>query len=456
MAERHDPDRPVYEHAWEDDLEPRHLINRCDAIVRVGAAMLASGTGCRRVVETVNQVARALDIDSTQTRVSLTELSITVSRRGIFRTQNAVIPNPGVNADQIAALQEFARTLPSHVTVKQVNDGLDAVLHRPKQWPRWGAPVGAGLACAAFAFLNDGRWIEVLTVFCAAAVGQGLRRVLHHRQLNQIAMAFLSAVLASGTYLLLTGLFGAVTGTDAWDSDAGVISAILFLVPGFPLMTAALDLARLDLPAGITRMTYAALLTFAAGFGLWVVTSTVVGLQPSPPPPIVLAPALMVALQMLASFFGVFGFAMVFNSPPLVALAAGTIALVANPVRLVLLDIGLSAQTAAAVGTLLVGLLAWWAGRTFHLPGIILSVPSVVIMIPGAAAFRSLTLFHQGLMVDAMEKGVTALTVVVGMAIGLVAARMLTDPQWSFSTPNPPSYSAVVRKLAPPTTLRRR
>lgn len=437
MADRHDPDRPMHEHKWEDDLEPRHLINRCDAILRVGAAMLASGTGSRRVVETVNQVALALDIDSTQTRVSLTELSITVSRRGIFRTQNVAIPSPGVNADQIAALQQFARTLPSHVTVQQVNDGLDAVLNRPKQWPGWGAPVGAGLACAAFAFLNNGRWLEVLTVFCAAAVGQALRRYLHHRHLNQIAMAFLSSVLACSTYLALTGLFGAVTDQDAWSSDAGFISAVLFLVPGFPLMTASLDLARLDLSAGITRMTYAGLLTFAAGLGLWLVSNST-GLHPEPPDPIVLAPALLLALQMLASFFGVFGFAMVFNSPPLVALAAGAIALIANPVRLALLSQGLSPQTAAAAGTLLVGLLAWFGGRTFALPGIILSVPSVVIMIPGAAAFRALVAFNEGDLVDALDQGISALTVVTGMAIGLVAARMLTDPQWSFSTPNPP------------------
>lgn len=448
VPERHDPDRPAYEHAWEDNLEPRHLINRCDAIVRVGAAMLGAGTGSRRVAETMRQVARALDIDEIQSRVSLTEIVLTVHRRGITRTQTAEIPNPGVNADQIAALQQFARHLPEHVTVQQVTDGLDRILRRPKQWPAWAAPLGAGVACAAFAFLNNGGWAEMAAVSLAAAAGQSLRRALHRRHLNQIAMTFLAAVLATLVFLGALALVGAVVPLDPTRRAAGFMSSILFLVPGFPLMTAALDLARLDLAAGITRLTYAALLTFAGGFGLWVVAERV-GIDAAVAQPLALAPPLLLGLQMLASFSGVFGFAVLFNSPPIVALAGGSIALIANPLRLVLTDAGLPPQHAAAAGTLLVGVLAWLAGRAFALPRIILSVPSVVIMIPGAAAFRCLLDVNDGRLVAGLEIGLSAGMTVLGMVVGLVAARMLTDPQWAFTAPNPPSYAAVVRRLSP-------
>ena len=448
MADRHGPDRPVYEHAWEDALEPRHLINRCDVILRVGASMLSAGTGSRRVVETMRQVAKALDLDAIQARVSLTEIVLTVHRRGITRTQTAEIPNPGVNADQIAALQQFARELPEHVTVRQVEDGLDAALHRPKQWPAWAAPVGAGAACAAFAFLNNGGLVEILAVFVAATAGQRLRRALHRRHLNQIAMTFLSAVLAGLVYLGLSALAGAVLPIATDRGAAGFTSAILFLVPGFPLITAALDLARLDLAAGITRFTYAALLTVAAGFGVWAVALSA-GVDPVPAPALPLSAGVLLVLRMVASFCGVFGFAVLFNSPPLVAVAGGVIAMIANPARLVLVEAGLPQQTAAAAGTLLVGLLAWLGGRAFALPRIILSVPSVVIMIPGAAAFRCLVYFNDGQLLDSLASGVTAAITVFGMVVGLVSARMLTDPQWAFSTPNPPTYAAVVRRFAP-------
>jgi uncharacterized membrane protein YjjB (DUF3815 family) len=296
-------------------------------------------------------------------------------------------------------------------------------------------------------------------VFCGAALGQAFRRSLHHRQLNQIALAFLAASVALGGYLVVGGALDHLLDTDTWRSDAGLVSTILFLVPGFPLMTAALDLARLDLLSGTTRMVYAALLTFAAGFGLWFVTSIAV-LDPLPPDPIELAAWSRVGLHAVASFVAVFGFAMVFNSPPRVAATAGVIGLIANPLRLLLLthDV-VSAQIAAAVGTLVVGLLAWLVERTIGLPRIILSVPTVVIMVPGVAAFRALVAFEENEVLVALDLGITATTIAIGMATGLVAARMLTDPRWSFATPNPPSYSAVVRRLAPyvrPPSVRRR
>ena len=70
-------------------------------------------------------------------------------------------------------------------------------------------------------------------------------------------------------------------------------------------------------------------------------------------------------------------------------------------------------------------------------------------MIPGIDAFRALVWFNEGQILDAMRAALTGTVTVLGMAVGLVAARMLTDAQWSFSTPNPPSYTAWVRRVAP-------
>lgn len=444
-----------HDHAWEDALEPRHLINRCNAVLRVGAAMLAAGTGGRRVVETMRAVARALDLDDIQTRVSLTEIVLTVHRRGIIRTQTAQIPSPGVNADQIAALQRFARSLPEHATVAQVHEGLQAILHRRKQWPAWAGPAGAGVACGAFAYLNHGSATEIAAVLVAATAGQVVRRALHRRQLNQLAMAFVAALVAGGVFLGLTELVQLWQPQLLPSREVGFFSSILFLVPGFPLMTAALDLARLDLAAGITRLTYAALLTFAAGCGIWMI-ALLAGVQPATPAAAGGPTVGLVLAQMLASFLGVFGFAVIFNSPPRCAFVAGLIALVANPARLLLTDAGWPMQNAAATGTLLVGLLAWVFGRYTRLPRIILSVPSVVIMIPGVPTFRCLVYFNDGDLLQALQVGLTAAITVLGMAMGLVAARMLTDQQWAYSTPNPPHYATLLRRLNGPRPPRSR
>ena len=162
--ERHDPDRPVHEHAWEDALEPRHLINRCDVILRVGAAMLASGTGARRVVETMRRVGRALDLDQIQTRVSLTEIVLTRPPAGHHADADGGDSQSGVNADQIAALRDFARRLPAcHRRRRQ---------RRPRRDPPPAQavaglenPIGAGAAWGLRLPLNHVGPVQIGAVF---------------------------------------------------------------------------------------------------------------------------------------------------------------------------------------------------------------------------------------------------------------------------------------------------
>ena len=54
---------------------------------------------------------------------------------------------------------------------------------------------------------------------------------------------------------------------------------MLFLVPGFPLVTGALDLAKLDFSAGVARTAYALMILISAGLSVWAV-SWLVGLSP--------------------------------------------------------------------------------------------------------------------------------------------------------------------------------
>lgn len=438
---------PVYEHLTEDALEPQHLIRRSNVILRAGTLMLAAGTGSRRVKETMRTVASSLDIEELKAQVSFTEIVLTISRRGIFRTQVAEVTWPGVNADRIAELQRFARELTPHMTVAGVQERLDAVVARGHLYPTWAGPLAAALACSSFAFLNNGRWLDLVGVAIAAALGQLVRARLARVQLNQLGIVLICSVIASAAFLGVSRLLLPLAGEAATNNQVGFVSAILFLVPGFPLITATLDLARLDLAAGISRLAYAGLVTLAAGLGLWGVAS-LAGLSTDVAPALELAPILLWVLRAAATFGGVFGFAVIFNSPMRVALGAGAIATVANLLRIALVESSVAPQVAAAAATLALGLIAWALGGAAGLPRIILSVPAVVIMIPGAVAFRALVQFNEGDLSGAVAESVASLLTVIGLAVGLAAARMLTDPQWAFNRPEPPDPRDLIARAA--------
>lgn len=425
-------------HFEEDSFEPRHLIRRSDVILRAGMMMLGAGTGSRRVKETMRQVATALDIDTLQAQITFTDITLTVSRRGIFRTQVAEIEHPGgVNADRVAALQYMAGRLRPRMRVREVEAQLDAVERRGLLYPKWVLAVAAAIACAAFALLNQAGLVEAGAALVAALLGQSARLVLSTHRINVLAVVAVAALVAGLTYVginTILGQFGLAGSTQS----LGYVATFIFLVPGFPLITAALDLARLDLEAGGTRLLYAGLVMLTAGMVAWGLLAATGGdpslWLPAPAP----EPAIMALIQLAATLIGVAGFALVFNSPWRVALAAGLIAAPANMFRHFLVETGAPPHVAVAAATLVIGLLVWVLGEGFGLPRIILSVPAVLMMVPGVTAYRSLVAFNQGQLIDAMLHGIAAVLVVIGAAAGLAAARMLTDPQWAFTRPDPP------------------
>lgn len=212
--------------------------------------------------------------------------------------------------------------------------------------------------------------------------------------------------------------------------EAGYIGAMLFIIPGFPFITSGLDISKLDMRSGLERMTYAiAIITVATLVG-WIV-ALMVNLRPENFQALPLSALMLFLLRLPASFCGVFGFSIMFNSTPKMAAIAGCIGAIANTLRLELTDLtGIPAGAAAFLGALVAGLLASIVKRKIQYPQISITVPSIVIMVPGLYMYRAM--YNIGL--TSISVGTLwmtkALMIVVFLPMGLIAARILTDSKW--------------------------
>ncbi|HML50051.1 MAG TPA: threonine/serine exporter family protein [Propionicimonas sp.] len=409
------------------------VAEKSDAVCRMGAMMLTSGTGSYRVKAAMGRTAEALGIDQLDAQVSLNEIVATTRSGKRFRTQVVEVAAPSVNADRISSLLRVSLGARAGVTAADLHRQLDEVeQHRPLYSLPMVA-IGAAAACGAFAFLNNGRWQECAAAAVAAGGGKIVQVLLHRQRLNHLAVVAVAAAAAGLIYLVLAQLMLALP-FEVHIHQAAFTSAMLFLVPGFPLVTAALDLARFDFTSGVSRLLYATLITLAAAVGVWIV-AVIYGLSPGEIPPLNLPLPMLAALWLGAGFVGVLGFAVTFNTPLKMALSAAGIGALANTGRLVATDAGVNALVATVLATTVVGLLAAWASQRLPAPRIILSVPAVLIMIPGAAAYRALVAGIDRDPLTAVTNGSVALGILVAMAIGLVLARMLTDPAWTSPTP---------------------
>ena len=420
---------PVPTHTEELRLEPVQFIARTDVVMRLGALMLSSGASSARVRDSMERTAHAVGIDDLHCRVGMNDIVATASRGQMFRTRVAEVRRPGVDATKITELKRLTNTLEPGTSPRDVQQRLDAIDRLPHRYPEALRVLAAALACAAFALLYNGGWLEFVAVGVAAAAGQWLRMLIHRFRTNEFLIVVVSAVTALLVYLAVAELFTLI-GLPGAQHDAALTSAVLYLVPGFALVTGALDLARLDLNAGIARVVYAALIVLATGTAVWgiaAVFQTTVTQTASPQ----FDEPLLSLMRLAAGFVGVLGFALLFSTPWTIALAAAALGAIANVGRLYLVDAGVIAPAAAALAALAVGLGAYLVSDRLRAARVTITVPAVLIMVPGAASYRSIAGVIDGDTVAAIQNGFTAVFVVVALAIGLTVARVLTEREWS-------------------------
>lgn len=435
------------EQEFEDALEPVHLIKRSDVVMRAGIMMLGAGTSSLRVRELMRRVAASVGLDGMQANIFYTSIGLTVSRRGIHRTKVAEIASPGVDAHRIAQLQALGNELAERSTAAELEERLDKIAETGRLWPAWLLAILVGLACGSVTLLTHGGWREILAVVPASSLAFLLNRWLTRRQVNHLATVLLSAATASAGFVAITRLVDLGFAEPSGRIAAGFIAASIFLIPGFPLVTGGLDLARIDLQAGVPRITYAAMVVLAITIGVWLVAS-LAGVSPDPVPALTGTWWVVWIPRICASFLAVFGWAMMFNSPFAVAVTSGVVAVLANVPRLILLDHQVSNHVATFIGCFLIGLGCAVLGGLFQLEKIIMTVPTLLVSIPGSSALQTLLYFDQADVMLAVQNGISTVLVVIAMVSGLSGARMLTDPEWAFTKPDPPSLIGVFTESA--------
>ena len=229
----------------------------------------------------------------------------------------------------------------------------------------------------------------------------------------------------------LLHIFGIVSG----DHQGGIISAILFLIPGFPMVTSMLDLARQDFSSALSRAAYVLVVMASAGVAVWTVTflfhwevestNTVVpnGIPTARPAVLLLIHSRLRfrrTLQRWDQGFTVGGCCRCFGQH-------GTTR-AHRPSCAVAVGCGTGGRNDRSSRT------------AFRLPRFsfarCLSVPAVVIMIPGVPFYRAISALNNQTVEANVAVGQAAgnLTevffVITAIGVGLAIARILTDHNW--------------------------
>ncbi|OZG56566.1 hypothetical protein BTIS_1867 [Bifidobacterium tissieri] len=326
------------------------------------------------------------------------------------------------------------------ITVRQAHERLDLIEHRKPLYSPEFAGFASAIACASFVFLLGGGLYDMIAAFVGAGIGHWLRRKLFAKHLNQFFVTFVAvfvAALACTGTLRLIGFYDPI----ALAHDTAYIGAMLFVIPGFPLITGGLDIAKIDFPSGIQRLTYALSIILMATLAGWAV-ARIVFLNPQGFEPQGLSTAVTGVLRFIFAFIGVWGFSVMFNSPQRMCLVAASIGAITDTLRLEIQDLlSVPPEAATFIGAFLAGLLAagWrssvrhgWLPPHLGYPRICLTVPSIVIMVPGMYMYRAMFYLGQFDTQNALDWAFRAFMVIICLPVGLAMARVVTDRSWRY------------------------
>lgn len=398
---------------------------------RTGLIMLSCGTGAWRVRATMNAISRVLNIYCSAD-IGLTTISYTCLDAENSYTESLSLKSTGVNTDKLTDMEHFVQMFEDEgalLEVKTIHQQLDEINGKQGNYTPILLGFAAALACCSFVFLLGGGPIEMFCTFFGAGLGNYTRAKMNGKQLTLFAGLATGVAVACLTYLVVSRSLEVLFNINV-AHEAGYIGAMLFAIPGFPFITSGLDIEKSDMRSGIERLIHALSIIIIATLVGWLV-ALVGDLTPDSFLPVNLSPLLIGLLRIPASFCGVFGFSIMFNSPVKMATTAGFIGAIANTLRLELVDLtSLPAPAAAFIGALTAGILASLFHRRMGYPRISLTVPAIVIMVPGLYMYRAMYYLGIGQIATGGQWFILAMMIVLFLPLGLIVARILMDSDW--------------------------
>ncbi len=421
------------------ELTREQLIrHKLDLLLRTGQLLVESAADTNRIMRNMKRTAAFLGLPEEHLHiyVQFNMLMVNLSDNEHSFTKFQRCDKHGINMTTISLISKLSwKAIREDYSIERYAEELEAIASRPRNYTPVQVAIGTGFACGGFCIQFGCDWTAFFYASFAAAIGMYLRGLMLRKGLNNymgIAIAaFISTVIAWATTYLPS------TWTDT--PLHPLLACALFIVPGVPLINFVDDMLDNYIQVGLTRAINTFLMIVAMSFGIaFFLKLSNFDLTQFYTIPMI--PHNTYISYAIAAAISAMGFSMIFNIPRrlLWVVAIGGIIAVCtrNFVNLgpsnnnIGLDMGLAIGSLA--GSALVSLVAVKAVHWVHAPNHVLSIPSVIPMVPGVLMYRALVGLIEmngvvGELTNAMKFGmasaITIMCIALGVAVPNVFAR---------------------------------
>lgn len=236
-----------------------------DSLLELGVTLLESGAHCGRIERNVKRVAERAGYD-VDLIVTFTGISASVRRKANHletATLDRKVKHHGAHYGIVTGTSLLTwNYFYGQVDFEEFERQLKEIKKTPK-YNVWLVRFFIGVACACLCLLSKGNSIDASFAFVAAFIGLSVKQIMISKQFN-IMVANLSASFVTS---LISGL-GVYLQWGA-NPQIAVATAVLYLIPGIPLINCIIDIFEGFIPIAIARGVFGAFVLLCIALGMF-------------------------------------------------------------------------------------------------------------------------------------------------------------------------------------------
>ena len=376
------------------DREVLLLRRKLDLLLRTGELLMASAADTNRIDRNMKRVAAFMGIPEEKLHLEIrwTMIMVNVSDEQHSFSKFQKCERHGINMTTITEISHLSwEAIEQDYSLDRYEEELERIARKARNYKPYLVALCAGFACGGFCKLFGGDWTAFLFASICAFLGFRVRERCVAFGINYYMSLAIAAFVS--TCLAYASTFSGLSSTPYHP----LLACALFIVPGVPLINFVDDMIDNYLLVGITRAANATMMvgamTFGIAFALRLLGMNDIEIDHKFSE-LSMVPHDPYWVYAIAAAISAMGFSMIFNIQKrlLWVVALGGILAVCTR-NFVNFELGYGPVIGSFMGSFVVSLLAVKAVHWFNVPNHVLTIPSVIPMIPGVLMYRSLLAF---------------------------------------------------------------
>lgn len=404
------------------------LSRKVHLILHVGRLMMENSADTSRIVRTMQRTAAYAGIfgDQLHIHVTYTTLMVSVSVGNYHMTKLQKCYQHNVDMNIILEVSKMTwEAIECDYTIEEFEAQLKRIESKKSKYATFIINLGAALACGGVGKMFGCDFVASLYTALSAFIGFFIRSQCLKIGINPymaiVIASFFATVMAYFTHFL-------PFTTTPWYT---MLACAIFIVPGVPMVNALEDMLDCYITAGMTRAMNTVLMVGSMTFGI-IFAIKLFSVEDFTHLSAVDHQAYIV--YMISAFIAASGFSTMFNVPPRLLWVVGLGGVICVSIRTLSMDLlGVGLPIGTLLGAMVVSIIALKAVHWFHVPSHVLTIPSVIPLMPGILMYRLLfniidiDTLDVANFLQAFQSGVNATLIILAIAVGVALPNIFAQ-----------------------------